>query len=434
MERSEQGIRKPRKSKLQTLTEVAKARLREEQRRKQQQREEAAPERMDADQHSVALPDQQRMPIDASKAPVMDQATASEERVLGDAAAGVPTERSNVEDQQRVTTADRARRDSLYDYLDEIRRYELIEHEEEVALAREIQELNRMEEKRQDLEKRLRRPPTHHEWAQALKLGSVAALQEALARGHRARNRLVTSNLRLVNAIVNRFTRRAETLGITTSDLMQEGSIGLIRAAERFDGSRGYRFSTFASWWIRASIFRTMDEASRLIRLPSRVTDAYQRLRKLRRALSTELGREPSEQELADQAGMTPDKVRFVFEQVNRQVLSYDRGIDTSEDPDPDSSSFVESIADPRDEEELVDSFMKDAVLGLLRSVLSDREIFVLTLRFGLEDDEPKTLQEVASILKVSKERVRQISFGALAKLRKSSTAERLRTEFAEYF
>jgi RNA polymerase primary sigma factor len=429
----DQKARKPRKQKLQALTNAAKERIREEQRRQQLERESAAAEPVFRDREATSPTSQVATSVDRAEAYRADEKIDSIERLRSELASETTAESLDFGEDQRTSTTDRPRRDSLYDYLDEIRRYELIEHEEEIALAREIQELNRMEQKRQELEKKLQRAPTHQEWAQAMKYKSVAALREALTRGHRARNRLVTSNLRLVNAIVNRFSRRAETLGITISDLMQEGSIGLIRAAERYDGSRGYRFSTFASWWIRASIFRTLDEASRLIRLPSRVTDAYQRLRKLRRNMTIEQGREPSERELAESAGMTPDKVRFIFEQVNRQVLSYDRGIDATEDPDTDSSSFLESIADPRDEEDLVDSFMKDAVLRLLRSVLNDREIFVLTMRFGLEDDSPKTLQEVASVLNVSKERVRQISFAALAKLRKSSAAERLRTEFAEY-
>jgi len=451
---AKKGGRKPRKEKLEALTELAKERLREEQRKRLevQQMEREQRERAAAAQREGQSDDVLRERGRSSKydGPVEtdddndedddDEAMQLGERSLTLDAMAEPSlatddsVNASSSSSSSSSAGERQNRDSLFDYLDEIRRYQLIEHEEEVALAREVQHLNRIEEKRQDLEKMLHRPPTSQEWARALNMKSAAELQEALARGHQARNRLVTSNLRLVNAIVNRFSRRAEAIGVTMSDLMQEGSIGLIRAAERFDGSRGYRFSTFASWWIRASIFRTLDEASRIIRLPSRVTDAYQRLRKLRRLLTAELGREPTEDELAERAGMAPDKVRFVFEQVNRQVLSFDRGMDTTEDPDPDSGSFLESIADPRDEEDLVDSFMKDAVLRLLRSVLNDREVFVLRLRFGLDDDEPKTLQQVAAILNVSKERVRQISFAALAKLRKSQSAERLRNEFAEYF
>lgn len=323
------------------------------------------------------------------------------------------------------------RQDSFYDYMNEIRRVDLIKHEDEIELARGIQSLMAIDRKHRELERSLGRPPSHQEWADALGYGSVMELQTAIIRGHRARDQMVTANLRLVNSVVNQFIRRNSTTGITPNDLMQEGSIGLIRAAERFDGSKGYRFSTFASWWIRATITRTVQESTQLIRLPSRVTEMHQKIRKAQRTMIQRLGRDPTDSEVAKEIGTTSDKVRFVLSQVNKRIISLDKPTSPSRDAAEDLS-LLNSIPAPNPDSTYVDSFMRQEFLGVLRTVLSEKEIFVLTMRFGLGGGEPKTLVECGDALRLSPERIRQICFQALNKLRESKSTERLRTEYAE--
>jgi RNA polymerase primary sigma factor len=242
-------------------------------------------------------------------------------------------------------------------------------------------------------------------------------------RGIRARDRFVSANLRLV-AHVCRITRPALGAHITDSDLpdlLQAGAIGLMRGAERFDPARGYKFSTYAYWWIRQGMTRAIDNSARTIRLPIHISEKLSKMRRISRELSHRLGRQPNRLELSHAMDMQPEELEELITQ-SAPCAS----LDAHARGDEDRSTLGELIADPASNEHMdsMDRHLQKEHLGAWMAQLNEREQKIIKLRFGLEGAEPLTLAEIGRLIDVSRERVRQLESKAIMKLRLMSNVQ----------
>jgi len=311
--------------------------------------------------------------------------------------------------------------DTMKDYLKSMGNHELLTAAEEVLLARHVQLLLRWEEVRERLESELARPPTYAEWAAAVGV-DTRKLKHQIRRSQRAKAAMIESNLRLVISIAKRYTSRTNSLSV--QDLCQEGSLGLVKAVEKFDPERGFRFSTYATWWIKQSVMRAIADQSRTIRLPVHVHDQLNAVRKRTRELQGKLGRQPNKEEIAEAAGVTVEKLNFLWKSA-RDTMSFEQEIRVGGAGGSSASSGGGSVVlsdsikceDHMPEDMAAMSLMKDDIDRLL-GTLSVREQDVIRMRFGLDDGKAKTLEEIGKRFLVTRERIRQIEARALHKLR----------------
>ena len=298
--------------------------------------------------------------------------------------------------------------DSIRVYLQEIGRIRLLRPDEEIELARKIADLLYLEELASQFESDNGREPEKKEWAALVEMPLIR-FRRRLMLGRRAKEKMVQSNLRLVVSIAKKYMNR----GLSFQDLIQEGSLGLIRAAEKFDHEKGYKFSTYATWWIRQAITRAIADQSRTIRLPVHLYETISRIKKTTKVLSQEFGRKPTEEEIAESMEMTIEKLRFIAKSAQLPI-----SLETPIGKEEDSrlGDFIEAdIENP--EQDVAKNLLREDLEGVL-ATLSPRERDVLRLRYGLDDGRMKTLEEIGQIFDVTRERIRQIEAKALRKLR----------------
>ncbi len=310
--------------------------------------------------------------------------------------------------------------DNIGAFFKEMARYPLLKSEEEVTLANEVRLMVEVEEIRQQLAERLERKPTREEWATAMGLANVRQLEQLLYKGKVAKRKMIRSNLRLVVSIAKRYLNR----GVPFLDLIQEGAIGLNRATEKFDPNKGYKFSTYAYWWIRQAITRTIANDARTIRLPIHIVEKLNKLKKAQRTLKQKLQRNPSEQELAKELKISPPQLRQLLD-LRRQSLSLNHRVGKAED-----TELVDLLEDndlQLPEEKMSEAMMRQEIIEVLNDVLTEREKDVIALRYGLSTSQPYTLEEVGGMFNLSRERVRQIQSKAMRKLRRPQVARRLK-------
>lgn len=295
-------------------------------------------------------------------------------------------------------------------YLKDIGQVPLLTHEQEITLGKKVQRFTELLDTKEELANSLPGEPTVNEWAEQADV-SPEALQHSIQMGKRARARMVAANLRLVVSVAKKYSGSP----LDFMDLIQEGNIGLHRAVEKFDPTKGYRFSTYAYWWIRQAITRAIAQTSRTVRLPVHIHERLSKLRKARRKLSQELSRPATLSEISEELDVSVSKVRQL-QKLQKTALSLNMRI--GEDQNTELGDLIESDKDSP-EDYATHSLLQQDLDNLLDS-LSDRQQEIIRLRFGLESGKRMTLAQIGNRLDISRERVRQIERKAMRLLRRN--------------
>ncbi len=335
----------------------------------------------------------------------------------GEAAPGAAADGFVWEDEEESLALRKARKDAemtastdaVRAYLKLIGRVKLLTAEEEVDLAKRIEAGLYASHKLADAAAA----------GETLPITRRRELTWVTRDGERAKDHLLEANLRLVVSLAKRYTGR----GMAFLDLIQEGNMGLIRAVEKFDYTKGFKFSTYATWWIRQAITRAMADQARTIRIPVHMVEVINKLGRIQREMSQSLGREPTPEELAKELDLTPEKV-LEIQQYAREPISLDQTI--GDEGDSQLGDFIEDSEAVVAVDAVSFGLMQDQLLSVLQT-LSEREAGVVRLRFGLTDGQPRTLDEIGRVYGVTRERIRQIESKTMSKLRHPSRSQVLR-------
>ncbi len=299
--------------------------------------------------------------------------------------------------------------DMVRTYLHEIGRVPMLTHEQEIIFGKQVQKMMELQGEREKLAAQLGHEPTNAEFAASVKL-TEAELKQLLDRGRHAKQRMIEANLRLVVSIAKKYQKR----NLEFLDLIQEGSLGLERGVEKFDPMRGYKFSTYAYWWIRQAITRAIAQQSRTIRLPIHITEKLNRIKRTQRELAQTLGRSPNANEVAEALELTPEEIREYLV-LSRQPVSLDLRV--GDNQDTELQDLLEDDGDSPETYTTRQLLRQD--LGNLLAELTPQQQIVLTLRYGLGDEKEMPLAKVGVRLNLSRERVRQLERQALEHLRR---------------
>lgn len=319
-------------------------------------------------------------------------------------------EEDSIEDINANQVFDDVADDSVRLYLREIGKIPLLNAEEELELAqRVVANRDELEEVQAELENEELTPSAREK------------LRTKAAKLSKPKDKMAEANMRLVVSIAKRYSGR----GLDFLDLIQEGNTGLLRAVEKFDPDKGFKFSTYATWWIRQAITRAIADQARTIRIPVHMVETINKLLRTQRRMTQELNREPTIDELAAELEMEPEKVEYVIK-IKQDITSLDAGVGRDgDDEDSVLGDFIEDEDSTTPEESAASQLLKEQVQSVL-STLSDREQKIIKMRFGLDGGKSHTLEEVGQEFAVTRERIRQIEAKALAKLRKHKDAKKL--------
>jgi len=345
------------------------------------------------------------IPVADDGMPVSDEEVAEELKKETEEKGYVISHRDESDEPVQQVTVAGATADPVKDYLKQIGKVALLNAEQEVELAKRIEAGLFAEEKLNGTKKLSAKMHRELDWI--------------AEDGRRAKDHLLEANLRLVVSLAKRYTGR----GMLFLDLIQEGNLGLIRAVEKFDYTKGYKFSTYATWWIRQAITRAMADQARTIRIPVHMVEVINKLARVQRQMLQDLGREPTPEELAKELDMTPEKVVEV-QKYGREPISLHTPL--GEDGDSEFGDLIEDSEAVVPADAVSFTLLQEQLHAVL-DTLSDREAGVVSMRFGLTDGQPKTLDEIGKVYGVTRERIRQIESKTMSKLRHPSRSQVLR-------
>lgn len=321
----------------------------------------------------------------------------------------MPTVNTKPKEQSTPKNVRPATTDTVRTYLHEIGRVPLLTRDQEITYGKQVQQMMQQLEAKDALAEKLGRAPTQQEWTEAVGM-SEEALNEVIELGRRAKQKMIEANLRLVVSIAKKYQKR----NMEFLDLIQEGTLGLERGVEKFDPMRGYKFSTYAYWWIRQAITRAIAQNSRTIRLPIHITEKLNKIKKVQRELVQKLGRNPTPTEIAEALELDPTQIRDYL-LASRHPVSLDLRVGDNQDTElqdllEDESTSADSLVT----QDLLRQDLKD-----LLADLTPQQREVITLRYGLEDGREMSLSKVGVRMNISRERVRQLENQALNHLRR---------------
>jgi len=313
----------------------------------------------------------------------------------------------NESPRQPVFTADMVRT-----YLHEIGRVPLLTHEQEIVYGKQVQKMIHLQETKEEIKQKTGQDPSLTELSNLVQL-SEKEIEQIFKQGERAKRRMIEANLRLVVAIAKKYQKR----NMEFLDLIQEGSLGLERGVEKFDPTKGYKFSTYAYWWIRQAITRAIAQQGRTIRLPIHITEKLNKIKKTQRELSQQLGRSATPLEVANALELEPAQIRE-FLSMSRQPISLD--VRVGDNQDTELSELLEDKNISPDDH-ITSELLRQDLQNLLAE-LTPQQREVISLRYGLEDGKELSLAKIGQRLNISRERVRQLEHQAIAHLRRRKT------------